>query len=424
MYPGMENRLIMHNLKLPDQKVLRKIYEEYFTVRTLILRDLENAIEVMVNPLSSRPTVKGRVKDFKSYYKKYLKLLRKDAPNPKLLLITDLIGIRVICPFSEDVALVQNLIAEKFEVTEVEQKGSNYSFKEFGYQSLHLLIKIPESIIKHRGDCGLEVAEIQIRTILQDAWAEVEHELVYKAEFTPFDASMRRKLAALNASLSLADTIFQEVRTYQRQLNRELEKRRDSFFKKIEESTDDLLFSDTKTKVPDSECMPNPLDIAWMPVTDSIDELLLNALSAHNLGQFQEAINLYTYILGLHLEDAITSLIYKHRGMANFAQSQYEEAIFDFTKSLELDCNSYKAAYFRGLVKSVLQQYAEAIDDFTLSITINPYQSFCLYRRGQAYYHVEDFPQALADCEAALVLEPDSESIHKFKNLLLTKLKM
>jgi putative GTP pyrophosphokinase len=110
--------------------------------------------------------------------------------------------------------------------------------------------------------------------------------------------------------------------------------------------------------------------------------------------------------------------------MANFAQSQYEAAIMDFTKSLELDHKSHKAVYYRGVVKSVLQRFFDAIDDFTLSLKIDPYQAFCLYRRGQAYYHIDDLPQALADCEAALLLEPNSKPIGKFKDMLLTKLKM
>jgi putative GTP pyrophosphokinase len=123
-------------------------------------------------------------------------------------------------------------------------------------------------------------------------------------------------------------------------------------------------------------------------------------------------------------DNSIASLIYKHRGMANFAQSHYEEAVKDFSRSLEMEPQSYKAAYYRGIVRAVEQRYLEAIDDFTLALKINPYQNFCLYRRGQAYYHIGDYPQALADCEAAFVLDPNSEQIKKFKDLLLEKLKM
>jgi putative GTP pyrophosphokinase len=290
-------------------------------------------------------------------------------------------GIRIVCPFIEDIAIVEERIQQRFEVVEVEQKG-HYTFKEFGYESMHLLIKIPADIIAKRGAVDCDVAEIQIRTILQDAWAEVEHELVYKAEFTPFDAPMKRKLAAVNASLSLADIIFQEIRTYQRQLNGQLGKRRESFFQKIEESTDALLFADGPVKKADDAEAVIPIA---QPASSSIDDLLLNALYAHNKNRFDDAVSLYSRILELKPDKAICSLIYKHRGMANFACSRYQDAIDDFSHALELDAQSYKVAYYRGVVRSVLKQYAEAIDDFTKALDINPYQAFCLFRRGQAY---------------------------------------
>jgi putative GTP pyrophosphokinase len=263
------------------------------------------------------------------------------------------------------------------------------------------------------------VAEIQIRTILQDAWAEVEHELVYKAEFNPFDTPMKRKLAAVNASLSLADIVFQEIRIYQKELNSQLGKRRETFYQKIEEATDALLFSDAAV-----EKTERPKDISPLHRGgSSIDDLLLDALYAHNKNQFEEAIALYTRILELKPQDSICSLIYKHRGMAKFAQSRYDEAIADFTRAFDLDKSS-KAAYYRGVVYAVLKRYAEAIDDFTLSLEISPFQSFCLFRRGQAYYHIGDYPQALSDCEAALAMEPQNETIGKFRALLQNKLKM
>ncbi|MDR0624465.1 MAG: tetratricopeptide repeat protein [Treponema sp.] len=413
----------MNKVSLPDQRTLRQIYEQYAENRTLVIKDLEIRIEKTVSVLPSRPTAKGRAKDFDSFFKKYIRLLKNSPPNSGPPLITDLIGIRIVCPFIEDLAGVEELIKKNFEVMEVERKGSQYSFKEFGYESTHLLIKIPRDILESRGKTDCEAAEIQIRTILQNAWAEVEHELVYKAEFTPFDDPMKRKLAAVNASLSLADIIFQEIRTYQRQLNGELGKRRETFFQKIEESTDGLLFSEGGIPGEDPEKMERS---AEAPVFshESIDDLLLNALYAHNKNQFNEAIAFYSRILELKPDQTVSSLIYKHRGMANFARSQYQDAIDDFTRALELDPASYKAVYYRGVVRTVLKEYSGAIDDFTLSLSINPYQPFCLFRRGQAYYHIEDYPQALGDCETSLALEPGSEVVRRFKKLLLEKLRM
>jgi putative GTP pyrophosphokinase len=420
----------MKKYNLPERRILQEKYNQHAEAMIKVTKELRDIIEQAVQNLPSMPTIKCRPKDFKSFFKKYMSILNSETPELQAKIsihdgmprITDLIGIRIVCPFLEEVDTVGAVLKKTFEIVEVERKGSNHSFKEFGYESIHILVKIPEKLTEKYGDCGCDVAEIQIRTILQDAWAEVEHELVYKAEFTPFDEPMKRKLAAINANLSLADLIFQEIRSYQRQLNGEFGKRRYSFFKKIEAATDSLLF-DADELEEKTERTPGEFS-AGIKDNASMDDLLLNALYAHNKNQFSEAIYFYSRILEMNPETSVRALVYKHRGMANFARSHYEEAIEDFSQSLVLDPKSFKSAYYRGLVRAVRQQYPEAVDDFNLSIEINPYQHYCLYRRGQAYYHLGDLPQALADCEAALALDPDSRSARQFQSILRKKLKM
>jgi putative GTP pyrophosphokinase len=415
----MTEESINENIITPEKNQLHKEYDQYAQIRISIVNDIKLQVDDILASLDSRPVVSGRIKNFNSFFSKYIRLLKEGVKNPQ---ITDLLGIRVICPFIEDLVAAEDLIKRNFTVVEREMKG-HYTFQEFCYESTHLLIIIPQDLINKYGNPGTDIAEIQIRTILQDAWAEVEHELVYKAEFSPFDEPMKRKLAAINASLSLADMIFQEIRSYQRKYTKEMGKRRESFFQKIEESTDNLLFDAENVKTA-SSFVENINSQVTTDYNESIDDLLVKALSAHNNNQFNEAISQYTRILELKPNDNILSIIYKHRGMANFACSCYNEAIDDFSNSLKLDNQSYKAAYYRGVVYSVIKQYLKAIDDYTLSLTINPYQSFCLFRRGQAYYHIGDYPQALADCENSLALEPNNNSASKFKELLQNKLRM
>jgi putative GTP pyrophosphokinase len=405
-------------MEIPNKIELRKRFEVHEERRANIVKDLTERVELILSSFPVRPIVKGRTKSFDSYYKKLLKFL-KDHNDPPL--ITDMMGIRVVCLFLEDLDTVEDLIKRNITVIEVERKGQN-TFREFGYESNHLLVKIPPDILYKWGNTDFDVAEIQIRTLLQDAWAEVEHEFVYKSEFTPLDTPIKRKLAAVNASLSLADLIFQEIRDYQRQLIVELEKRRESFFQKIEESSDAFLLS------PENEMPARPRYEA--PAQEeghtgaSMDDLLILALSAHNRGNFDQAIDLYNRILKLRPDSVIESIIYKHRGMANFAQSKYTDAIDDFTFAVRMDKQSYKAYYFRGVVRMVMRDYSSAIDDFTSSLNISPFQPFCLFRRGQAYYHLGDYPQALSDCDASLAIEPHNKAGEKFKELLTHKLKM
>ena len=185
--------------------------------------------------LTSQPTYKSRIKSFNSYYKKVLRQHPEEAvASEKLVCLTDMMGIRIICTFLEDITDVQEQIKSMFQVREVEIKGASQSYKEFGYESVHVLVSVPDDCKPNSlpDDILLPeelVCEIQIRTILQDAWAEVEHELIYKTEFTPFDMPLKRKLASMNASLSLADIIFQEIRDYQKKLQNEMIQRRQSF---------------------------------------------------------------------------------------------------------------------------------------------------------------------------------------------------
>jgi len=395
---------------------LQKEYDELLPARTLLVREMELLLEEMMTAVPSIPKVRGRVKSFESYFTKYTRC-QEDGISPSQ--IHDIIGIRIICTFLENLTTVEKLLSEKFTVMEVDHKGIGHTLREFGYDSIHLLVAVPDTILKDRNITHCETVEIQIRTIMQDAWAEVEHELIYKSEFNPFDTPLKRKLAAVNASLSLADIIFQEIRNYQRELNSQLVQRRTSFFRKIENSIDAALFTEPIALAQDDRLPPQKSRSA----SGSIDELLLEALDAHNQSEFSEAVDIYTRILEMKPVKAVSNVIYKHRGMAYFASSRYEEAIADFSESLKLDPKSHSVAYYKGIVCSVLGRHSQAIDAFDFSLAIYPYQHYCLYRRAQAYYHLGDYPQALGDCEAALALKP-FESAEKLKVLLLNKLKM
>ncbi|GMO55818.1 MAG: RelA/SpoT domain-containing protein [Termitinemataceae bacterium] len=422
----MKEEKVLKNQHNINKNALHKEYEADFHSRSCIVKDLEEFLERNLSNLPSNLTVKGRVKSFTSFFSKSLRYLQEKKITSKELLIPDVIGIRIICPFIEDTNSAEKIVSEIFQIVEIERKGSNYTFKEFGYESTHMLFKIPPFIgDKYQKADGQtftgDIAEVQIRTILQDAWAEVEHELVYKAEFRPFDAPMKRKLASINASLTLADTIFQEIRQYQRQLNGELERRHESFFSKLEDSTDNFIFNDEpKNDEHKEKKAVKPREVNQ----SSIDDLLLNALFSHNRNDFDDAINYYSTILKLNPNEKTQAIIYKHRGMAYFAKSLYNDALQDFSKALKIDKESDKPAYYTGLVNLVLKDYSDAIENLSRAIEINQYHAFYFYRRAEAYFHIDDFPASLADCESAMALNESIEGVIKLKQILLSKLKM
>lgn len=101
--------------------------------------------------------------------------------------------------------------------------------REFGYEGTHLVVRVPEAVLATTGVEERLLCEIQLQTTLQEAWSEVEHEVVYKAAFSSYDETVKRELAALDAVLTLSDTIFQKIRDHQGRLNEMMKKRRESF---------------------------------------------------------------------------------------------------------------------------------------------------------------------------------------------------
>jgi putative GTP pyrophosphokinase len=408
-------------LAIPDKAALQCAYEKNRKGYAKLLSEMEAQLRAALEKDSLSPIIKGRVKGFESWYAKRIRLLRNGKAAGKVPIpITDVVALRVVCPFLGDLSLAEKAILDSFKVIEVERKGSDRSFREFGYESIHLLIVLPPELRELAVGFDYPAIEIQLRTILQEAWAEVEHELVYKAEFTPFDEPMKRKLAALNANLSLSDIIFQEILDYQRRLNSELERRRSSFYGKIEDAMDKPLdISDAAESRIERRAFG--LDRARIA---SMDDLLVSALSAHNREDYEGAARIYTEILDQKPSKDIAAVVYKHRGMAYFSQSLYKEAIADFSSSLDLAPKDHKAAYYRGVVKSVLQDFLGAIADFNLALEMQPYHFFSLYRRAMAYWHIEDYVQAIADAESALRLEPNNAQASKLRDLALRKMKM
>ena len=139
-----------------------------------------------------------------------------------------------------------------------------------------------------------------------------------------------------------------------------------------------------------------------------MDGLLLAALEAHNKADFGQAIRIYSQILKSSPEKEISSVVFKHRGMAHFAQSLYREALQDFTSCLELDPGCYKALYYRGVAKGIMEDTAGAVEDYTAALAIHPYHFYSRYRRASCFFKMGDTASAHADCEVALRMEPDN----------------
>jgi len=406
------------NRQIPDRAKLEELYGLREPIYEEILLFIVKKMKQVLDGTDINATIKYRVKSFESYFKKLLHRLQNgDTADPYA--IHDVLGIKIICPFLSDLEVIEKLVETDFEITEVERKGVDQSFREFGYKSTHLLIKVPSGVISAGTVENTDSCEVQLLTTLQDAWSEVEHELVYKAEFSTYDLPLKRKLAALNANLTLADIIFQEIRDYHKEMENELRIRRNKLYERIRivDETDSA-----GTSMGDGNKGRDIPQAEHREFDDTLDSVLLRAISAHNDGRFETAIELYTQMINSGIASSILSVIYNHRGLAYFARSEYRKAVEDFTMAVKCDNHGFRAYNYRGMANRMLGEYGQAVADLDESIKINPFQPESYYSRSLIHYDLGDMGRSMEDCEKALNLDPRNENYKKFLKMIKNRI--
>ena len=199
----------------------RTAVEEYLRVRPQYEAFSMAVREILVQALMSNDiavnSIEARAKEPESFGTKAGAPSENDPSTPKYLNplrdITDLAGVRIITFFPSAVKSVGACIHEEFEVLEHTDLGRTLLQEErFGYHSEHYLVRLSSrrtALPEYEPHSGL-VAEVQVRTILQHAWAEIEHDIQYKSSIaTP--NTIRRRFMALAGLLEIADREFQAI---------------------------------------------------------------------------------------------------------------------------------------------------------------------------------------------------------------------
>jgi putative GTP pyrophosphokinase len=140
--------------------------------------------------------------------------------NDPLRDITDLAGVRVITHFPGTLTDIDQLLSDEFDILERSDKGVELiEDDKFGYQSIHYLVRLkPERVrLAEYERYEQAVAEVQVRTILQHAWAEIEHDIQYKSS-KAIPSEIRRRFMALAGMLEIADREFQAIQDANREL--------------------------------------------------------------------------------------------------------------------------------------------------------------------------------------------------------------
>ena len=203
-------RLSPHGIELLDQ---------YQRCRPQLLELMQQVYDQLYNVLHEQGvklnSIEHRVKTEESLIEK---LGRKGDKYKNLEDITDLVGLRIITFYSDDVdkvaAIVKNLYVVDWDNSV--DKRKLHELTSFGYNSLHYICHLKEGPLS-----GIPF-ELQMRTALQHVWSSIEHDIGYKGA-VKLPPEYRRQFSRLAGMLELADNEFSRLRTtmvdYRRQVN-------------------------------------------------------------------------------------------------------------------------------------------------------------------------------------------------------------
>ena len=156
------------------------------------------------NPISS---ISSRIKSKESIIYKMQKKGLPMTASALLANVHDIAGVRVVCPFIEDVYYVARMLVRQHDIEVIEVKDYIRQPKENGYRSLHLIVTVQVYFSETTKNIPVE---IQIRTIAMDFWASTEHQLRYKKD-REFTEEAQRKLKHCADLMALADEEMQEI---------------------------------------------------------------------------------------------------------------------------------------------------------------------------------------------------------------------
>ena len=185
-----------------------RIYERFAAALERVLREAcERAVPEAV--------IQARAKTLSSFAEKCVRKWEK-YKNPSRQL-TDLCGARVIVHTLEQVRAVRAFVEQNFTVVECDDKSAALAEDKFGYRDTHYLVKLKADRATEIGftanECkviGQRVAELQVRTLVQHAWADIMHDRLYKAPLK-LGRESKRTGALLAAIMEDGDRTFDRL---------------------------------------------------------------------------------------------------------------------------------------------------------------------------------------------------------------------
>ena len=208
-----------------DFELEKSLFRKYYDKNRSLFEEAKNTHVDAINSLMKQSDVgevtkvEGRVKDkeecIKKFHRKYQnKLEAAEQPYEIKTFISDLIGVRIICLYEDQIAVVAEVLKGHFRIIDVTDKIAAIESTEdsFGYKGLHMDLEPNLKMNSVPGGQCFESPpfEVQIRSLIQDAWSVLDHKIKYKKSI-PND--LKRRINVLSALFELADREFKEIRT-------------------------------------------------------------------------------------------------------------------------------------------------------------------------------------------------------------------
>ncbi|MBN9643629.1 GTP pyrophosphokinase family protein [Corynebacterium mendelii] len=193
-------------------------YRDWVRAHPAAAEDFTDAIEdLLVDAGVTYDRVTCRVKKWRSLKTKATSL----TPGGELFYrqpwkeINDIVGVRVTTFCSTEIPQVIEVLREAFTVLKsVDKTAQTRISGSFGYGSHHLICRI-DTAVDGLADYAGFTFEVQIRTVLQHAWAEFEHDIRYKRGSAVLDPRIDRAFTLTAGLIELADQQFDQIAAIQ-----------------------------------------------------------------------------------------------------------------------------------------------------------------------------------------------------------------
>lgn len=158
-------------------------YKEFKQLYEAAIKEVMAKLHILEDEFSFRfdykpiHHIESRFKDALSIIRKLKKRDLDISMESAIEHLDDIAGIRVTCPYVDDVYLVTELLLSQEDIRLIRQSDYIRDPKENGYRSVHLILEVP--IYLSIGKQYVRV-EVQLRTIAMDFWASLEHDIRYK----------------------------------------------------------------------------------------------------------------------------------------------------------------------------------------------------------------------------------------------------